>query len=40
LSETGFTDVSLARRAQVFKDNTQGWTQVLAWFQDHVDKAV
>jgi uncharacterized protein YndB with AHSA1/START domain len=40
LSETGFTEVSLARRAQVFRDNTQGWTQVLAWFQDHVEKAI
>lgn len=40
LSETGFTNVSLARRALVYKDNTQGWTQVLAWFQDHVEKAV
>jgi uncharacterized protein YndB with AHSA1/START domain len=40
LSETGFTDVSLARRAKVFEDNTEGWTQVLAWFKDHVEKAV
>ena len=39
LSETGFTDVSLARRAKVFGDNTKGWTQVLAWFQSYVEKA-
>lgn len=39
LSETGFTEVSLARRAKVFGDNSKGWTQVLAWFQSHVEKA-
>ena len=39
LSETGFTAVSLARRAKVFKDNSQGWTEVLTWFKDHVEKA-
>jgi uncharacterized protein YndB with AHSA1/START domain len=39
LSETGFTDVSLARRAKVFSDNSQGWTEVLSWLQNHVEKA-
>jgi hypothetical protein len=38
LSETGFTEVSLARRAKVFSDNSQGWTEVLTWFQSHVEK--
>ncbi len=38
LSETGFTDVSLARRAKVFGDNSQGWTEVLTWFSNHVEK--
>ena len=38
LSETGFTAVALARRAKVFGDNSNGWTQVLAWFQSHVEK--
>lgn len=38
LSETGFTDVSLARRAKVFSDNSQGWTEVLGWFRNHVEK--
>ena len=38
LSETGFTDVSLARRAKVFSDNSQGWTEVLTWFRSHVEK--
>ena len=39
LSETGFTDVSLSRRAKVFGDNSQGWTEVLTWFRSHVEKA-
>lgn len=39
LSETGFTAVSLARRAKVFGDNSRGWTEVLAWFQGHVEAA-
>jgi hypothetical protein len=39
LSETGFTAVALARRAKVFGDNRNGWTQVLAWFRTHVEKA-
>jgi uncharacterized protein YndB with AHSA1/START domain len=39
VSETGFTAVSLARRAKVFSDNSQGWTEVLAWFRSHVEKA-
>jgi len=38
LSETGFTEVSLARRAKVFEDNRKGWMQVLAWFQSHVEQ--
>jgi uncharacterized protein YndB with AHSA1/START domain len=37
LSETGFDAVSLARRAKVFADNNNGWTQVLAWFRSHVE---
>src|SRR5689334_19972058 len=39
LSETGFTEVSLARRAKVFTDNAQGWTEVLTWLQNYVEKA-
>ena len=38
LSETGFTEVSLARRAKVFSDNSQGWTEVLTWFRSYVEK--
>ena len=38
LSETGFTEVSVARRAKVFLDNSQGWTEVLTWFKTYVEK--
>jgi uncharacterized protein YndB with AHSA1/START domain len=39
LSETGFTEISLARRAKVFGDNSKGWTEVLTWFRNYVEKA-
>jgi len=37
VSETGFNEVSLARRAKVFQDNSQGWTEVLVWIQKYVE---
>ena len=37
VSETGFNDVSLARRAKVFKDNTQGWAEVIVWIQQYAE---
>jgi uncharacterized protein YndB with AHSA1/START domain len=39
VSETGFEDVDLARRAKAFSDNTQGWAEVLVWLQQHVEAA-
>jgi uncharacterized protein YndB with AHSA1/START domain len=39
VAETGFDEISLARRAKVLADNTQGWTEVLAWLQTYVEKA-
>ena len=39
VSETGFDEISLARRAQVHRDNAQGWVQVLVWLQTYVEKA-
>lgn len=39
VSETGFDAISLARRAKVYEDNTQGWPEVLVWLQQHVEKA-
>ena len=39
LSETGFDEIDLARRAKVHGDNTQGWTEVLVWLQRYVQNA-
>jgi hypothetical protein len=40
LAETGFNEVSLARRAKVFGDNNQGWTEVLVWLSNYAKAAV
>lgn len=37
VSETGFDQISLARRAKAFADNSQGWTEVTVWLKDHVE---
>jgi uncharacterized protein YndB with AHSA1/START domain len=37
LAETGFNEVSLARRAKVFGDNSQGWTTVLVWLSNYAE---
>ena len=37
VSETGFNEISIARRAKVFADNTGGWTEVIVWIQQHVE---
>ena len=39
VAETGFDGISLTRRAAVYKDNSQGWTEVLGWFQRYVEAA-
>ena len=39
LAETGFDAVSLDRRAKVYGDNSQGWTEVLVWVRSYVEKA-
>jgi uncharacterized protein YndB with AHSA1/START domain len=39
LEETGFDEVSLSRRAKVYGDNGQGWTEVLGWLQHYVEAA-
>lgn len=39
VSETGFDQITLARRAKVFKDNAQGWAEVLVWLQKYVENA-
>jgi uncharacterized protein YndB with AHSA1/START domain len=38
VSETGFDAISLARRAKVYGDNSQGWAEVLVWLQAYVEK--
>jgi len=37
LAETGFDAISLARRAKVYKDNAQGWGEVVVWLQSYVE---
>jgi uncharacterized protein YndB with AHSA1/START domain len=39
VAETGFDQISLARRAKVYGDNSQGWTEVLGWLRQHVEAA-
>ena len=39
VEETGFDAISLARRAKVYSDNSQGWTEVLGWLQRYVEAA-
>jgi uncharacterized protein YndB with AHSA1/START domain len=38
VAETGFDAISLTRRAKVYQDNSQGWTEVLGWLQTYVEK--
>jgi uncharacterized protein YndB with AHSA1/START domain len=37
VAETGFDEIILERRAKVYADNSQGWTEVLASIQKHVE---
>lgn len=39
VSETGFDEISLARRAKVYADNSQGWAEVLTWLQKYAEAA-
>jgi uncharacterized protein YndB with AHSA1/START domain len=39
VAETGFDQISLARRAKVYQDNSQGWTEVLVWIRKYVEAA-
>lgn len=39
VSETGFDEISLARRAKAYQDNSQGWTEVFVWLQNYVEAA-
>jgi uncharacterized protein YndB with AHSA1/START domain len=37
VAETGFDEISLARRAKVHADNAQGWSEVLGWLQKYAE---
>ena len=37
VAETGFDEITLARRAKVYGDNSQGWTEVLVWLQRYAE---
>jgi uncharacterized protein YndB with AHSA1/START domain len=39
VSETGFDEIALARRAKAYADNSQGWTEVTVWLKTHVEAA-
>jgi uncharacterized protein YndB with AHSA1/START domain len=39
VTETGFDEISLARRAKVYGDNSQGWTEVIVWLQKYAEAA-
>jgi len=39
VAETGFDEISLARRAKVYGDNSQGWTEVVVWLQKYAEAA-
>jgi uncharacterized protein YndB with AHSA1/START domain len=39
LAETGFNEISLARRAKVFADNNRGWCEVLVWLSNYAEAA-
>jgi uncharacterized protein YndB with AHSA1/START domain len=37
VAETGFDEISLARRAKAIADNIQGWAEVTVWLKNHVE---
>jgi uncharacterized protein YndB with AHSA1/START domain len=37
MAETGFDEITLTRRAAVYRDNNQGWDEVLGQLQTHVE---
>jgi uncharacterized protein YndB with AHSA1/START domain len=39
VAETGFDQISLARRSKVYGDNSQGWTEVLGWLARYAEAA-
>ena len=39
VAETGFDQISLARRATVYEDNAGGWTEVMGWVRKYAETA-
>jgi uncharacterized protein YndB with AHSA1/START domain len=39
VSEAGFDQIALARRAKAYADNLQGWADVVVWLQRYAEKA-
>jgi uncharacterized protein YndB with AHSA1/START domain len=39
VSEVGFNDIALARRAQVYAENTGGWSVVIEWIRTYAEAA-
>jgi uncharacterized protein YndB with AHSA1/START domain len=39
VSETGFNEIALSRRAKVYADNSGGWTAVVVWIQKYAEAA-
>lgn len=39
VAETGFDEISLSRRAKVYAENSQGWTEVIVWLQRYAEAA-
>jgi uncharacterized protein YndB with AHSA1/START domain len=37
VTETGFDRIALARRAKVYGDNSQGWTEVVGWIARYAE---
>lgn len=37
VAETGFDEISLERRAKVYADNSQGWSEVIGWLKQHAE---
>jgi uncharacterized protein YndB with AHSA1/START domain len=37
VAETGFDAIGLTRRAKVYRDNAQGWGEVVGWLRTHVE---
>jgi uncharacterized protein YndB with AHSA1/START domain len=37
VAETGFDAIALTRRSKVYRDNAQGWTEVVGWLRTYAE---